>query len=214
VTLRIGAVAVVSMIIVAACSGGSHTNAGPTANTTAGPARTVLAIGSSATEGDGVPDRLQDAWPYLVYRDAFPIPTAFVNGALDDATVAHALAYQAPLAQETRPDLVEVWIGADDLRAATPIPVFTLTFTRLIEKLRAAGSRRILVADLPAAYGNRAGSYNTAIHSVVASTHAELVSLANALITLAPTDGLPPQPDAASHRAIAAAFERSIARGQ
>ena len=211
---RICAVAVVSVIAVAACSGGSHTKAGPTANASTGPTRTVLAIGSSATEGDGLADRLQDAWPYRVFRDAFPISTAFVNGALDDATVAHALADQAPLAVELKPDLVEVWIGADDLRASTPIPVFTLTFTRLVAALRAAGSRRILIADLPAAYGSRASSYNAAIHSVVASTHAELVSLANAVITLAPTDGLPPQPDAASHRAIAAAFARSIARGQ
>jgi hypothetical protein len=29
-------------------------------------------------------------------------------------------------------------------------------------------------------------------------------------IALAPTDGLPPQPDAASHRVVAAAFEKAI----
>ena len=131
---------------------------------------TVLAIGSSATEGDGVRDRLQDAWPYLVFRESLPASAVFVNGALDDATVAHALASQAPLAKELKPDIVEIWLGADDLRAGTPIAAFTAEYTQLVDTLRADGSGRILIADLPAAYGSRASAYNAAIHAVVART--------------------------------------------
>ena len=145
-----------------------------------------------------MPDRLQDAWPYLVFHDAFPLSTVFVNGALDDATVAEAIEAQAPLAAELKPDLVEVWLGADDLRVRTPVAEFTQSLTNLISALRAAGSRRILVADLPTAYGARVAAYNAAIHQVVAGAHAELVPLAATPITLAPNDGLEPQPDAAA----------------
>ena len=48
----------------------------------------MLAIGGSATEGDGVRDRLVNAWPYLVFHQALPVSAIFVNGSLDDATVA------------------------------------------------------------------------------------------------------------------------------
>jgi lysophospholipase L1-like esterase len=199
----------VSVMLAAACSAGPHRAAGPAVNN-AGPKLTVLAIGGSATRGDGVADRLQDAWPYLVFHDAFPLSTVFVNGALDDATVAEAIKAQAPLAMELKPDLVEVWLGADDLRLNTPVDEFTQSLTNLIAALRAAGSRRILVADLPAAYGTRVAAYNAAIHQVVAGAHAELVPLAAAPIRLAPNDQLEPQPDVASHRVVAAAFRKAI----
>jgi hypothetical protein len=207
------AVSVVAIVALAACSSGAHARSIPAPATANQAGETVLAIGSSATEGDGVRDRLQDAWPYLVFRESLPPSAVFVNGALDDATVAHALTSQAPLAEELKPAIVEMWLGADDLRADTPIATFTAEYTQLVETLRADGSGRILIADLPAAYGARASAYNAAIHAVVAATGAELVSLASTDITLAPTDGLPPQPDTASHRLIAAAFAHQIARG-
>ncbi len=211
---RLRAPAAAALVMLAACSSGSHGAAPAHSIAPSAVRETVLAIGGSATEGDGVRDRLQDAWPYIVFRDDLPALAAFVNGALDDATVAHALTTQAPLAKELKPEIVEIWLGADDLLAATPIPSFTLAFTRLVETLRADGAQRILVADLPTAYGALAAQYNVAIHSVITATHGELVSLATARVTLAPTDGLTPQPDEASHRLVAAAFAREIARGQ
>ena len=60
------------------------------------PKQTVLTIGENKTPGRRLPDRLQDAWPYLVFHDAFPLSTVFVNGALDEATVADAIETQAP----------------------------------------------------------------------------------------------------------------------
>ena len=205
-------VAVVAILALAACSGsGRRKRAGPS---TSGIQATqiVVAIGDSATEGDGVPDRLQNAWPYLVFRNALPISAALVNGALDDATVADAIVNQAPLVQELQPDIVAVWLGADDLRASTPVPTFALAFARLLETLQSERSPRILVADIPEAYGRGAAAYNTAIADVVVKAHAELVPLAHAAIALAPSEGLAPQPDARSHRVVADAFARAIAR--
>jgi lysophospholipase L1-like esterase len=202
---------IAALVALAACSTGSKKGKGPPSAPSTGPAVTVLALGGSATEGDGVPDRLRDAWPYLVFQTAFPRSTIFVNGALDDATLQHALITQAPLAAQLKPDVVEVWLGADDVTARTPIPLFSAEFHQLLELLHSSGARRILVGDLPSALGSTS-LYNTAIHAEVAATHAELVSLANTTITVAPTRGLTPQPDAASHRLIAKAFERRIAQ--
>jgi lysophospholipase L1-like esterase len=208
--VRITALSIGVTLLAAACSSGSHRDAGP-APASAAPVQHVLALGGGATEGDGIRDRLQQAWPYLVFHDAFPISTVFVNGALDGATVASALETQVPLAVELKPDVVEVWLGADDLAVATPVPDFTLGFTDVITRLRSAGSRRILVADLPEAYGGRVSDYNTAIHEVVTRTNAELVRLATARIALPRTEGSTPLLDEAGHRAVAAAFEKQLA---
>ncbi len=170
----------------------------------------VLAIGGRTTEGDGIRNRLQAAWPYLVFHDAFPRSTVFVNGALDEATVASALETQAPLAAELKPDVVEVWLGADDLAVATRLSDFTSSLTDLIIRLRQAGSRRILVADLPEAYGGRVAAYNAVIRDVVARTKTELVPLANAGITLPRAEEKAPLLDEAGHRIVAAAFEKQI----
>jgi lysophospholipase L1-like esterase len=208
---RVFCTVLVTLTVIAAsgCSASKHGDAVVPA-TNAGPTVTVLALGGSATEGDGVRNRLQQAWPYLVFHDALPLSAVLVNGALDHATVASAITSEAPLAAELKPDIVEVWLGADDLLAATPIPSFTVSFTKLVNALRTTATTRVLVGDLPAAYGSNAAHYNDAIHAVVTDTHAELVPLAQTVITLVPTDGLAPQPDTASHRAIATAFETVI----
>lgn len=198
-----------AVLLAAACSSGSHRDA-DSAPESAAPVQHVLAIGGRATEGDGIRDRLQEAWPYLVFHDAFPRSTVFVNGALDEATVASALETQAPLAAELKPDVVEVWLGADDLAAATPLSDFTLGLTDLITQLRNAGSRRVLVADLPEAYGGRVAAYNTVIRDVVARTKTELVPLATEGITLPRAEGDAPLLDEAGHRVVAAAFEKQI----
>jgi hypothetical protein len=99
---------VLAFVTLAACSSGSRSAKPPTSEPSTGPAITVLALGGSATEGDGVRNRLRDAWPYLVFETAFPRSTVFVNGALDDASLQHALTAQAPLAAQLKPDVIEI----------------------------------------------------------------------------------------------------------
>ncbi len=199
---------IVLVLILAACSGGGRPTIVP--STDNGPRTTLLVMGGSATEGDGVANRFREAWPYLVFRDAFSRSTSLVNAALDDATVANAQADQLPLVTEVKPDTVLIWLGVDDLIHRTPTAQFTSQLRTLIDNTRATGTRRVLVADLPDALGNTTSAYNAAIRQVVAATHTKLVELEHAAITLEPTDGLPPQPDATSHHAIAQAFERAL----
>ena len=132
-----------------------------------------------------------------------------MNAALDGATVANVSVEQLPVAEEVKPDVVAIWLGADDLAQRTPVDRFRSGLQTLIDQIRRTGATRILVADLPPAY-HGVEPYNTAIREVVRSTKSTLVELADAGISLAPTDRLADQPDVASHRLIAAAFTRAL----
>ncbi len=207
--LRRPSLATIMLVLtLTACSGSGR----PTTvlSTDNGPRTTLVVMGGSATEGDGVANRFREAWPYLVFHDAFSRSTSLINAALDDATVANAQADQLPLVTEVKPDTVLIWLGIDDVIHRTPTAQFASQLRTLISNIRATGTRRILVADLPDALGNTTSAYNAAIRQVVAATHTKRVELEHATITLEPTDGLPLQPDAASHRTIAQAFERAL----
>lgn len=204
------ATATLTMLALCACACSSGGGAsGPPADAPANsPSKTVLLVGGRSSDGDGIADRLRDAWPYRVF-DTLPRSTVFVNNARDQATVAEALSEQVPLSRDLKPDLVEVWLGADDVAAGTPLPAFMRDLSRLIVMLRAAGAGRILVGDLPPAYGAATARYNDAIHQVVRDAGAELVSLSRAGINLGPPrEGR--LPDAASQPFIAAAFTTAI----
>jgi lysophospholipase L1-like esterase len=202
-------VTTVLVVALAACSDARPASpfASPDANQKP---TTLLTIGGSATEGDGVANRYRDAWPYLVFNKSLPRSASLVNAALDGATVANTLLDQLPLAQEVKPDTVAIWLGADDLLQRTPIGRFSDQLHQLIESLRAAGAHKILVADLPSAYGRDSGMYNAAIRRVVHATNTTLVELQRAPISLAPTDGLPDQPTTASDQLVADAFDRAL----
>jgi hypothetical protein len=194
-------------LLAAACSrGASSTAAPPTAPSTA---PRLLTLGGSATEGDGIQDRLHRAWPYLVFHEALPESATLVNAATDDGRALTALSEQVPLAGETKPDIAAVWIGADDVRARTPLSEFRFAFTRIVDDLRADGARRVVVGTVPKAYGEVA-AYNDIIRTVARTQHAQLVELEHAPVALTPAEGLEPQPDTAGHRVVADAYERAV----
>ena len=180
---------------------------GPPVDGDATSRRRPCSAGGRSSDGDGLADRLRDAWPYRVF-DALPRPTVFVNNARDRATVAEALSEQTPLARELRPDIVEVWLGADDVAAGTPLPEFTRELAaprragccRRAEPSRRRPARRVRRHDR---------ARNAAIHRVARDDGAELVALAGARIALgSPREGR--LPDAASQRVIADAFAAVI----
>ena len=203
--LLLGALA----LIASGCTN-TRQSVGPAATGPAVKPTTLLTIGGSATEGDGTDDRLRDAWPYLVLHDALPPASVLVNAALDHQTVERAIVDQLPISREVKPDVVAIWLGADDVLADVPRGDFTRALTQLVQSLRAEGAHRILVGDLPAQLGGPVGGYNAAIRAVVTATHAELVELARTPIRIVRVSGLADQPDTASHRAIAAAFTRVL----
>jgi lysophospholipase L1-like esterase len=209
------AAAVVALaMLVSSCAGNHAASSSARSNATT-PGITLLTIGDSAAEGDGVADRLRDAWPYLLLSDVLTTNDQLVNGALDGATAADALAEQAPLAAQVHASDVAIWIGTDDMLANTAVRQFQSDYQSLVQEVQAAGARHVFLADIPLSFGGDSAQINDAIRTVARSTHAQLVELAHATVprvlvsngvaSLEPTDD--------GQRTVADAFERALRTG-
>jgi lysophospholipase L1-like esterase len=205
---------VVLALTLSACAGKHATSSSGASNTNA-PGITVLTIGDSATEGDGIADRLRGAWPYLLLNEALSPKDQLVNGALDGATAANALAEQAPLAAQVHANDVAIWIGAEDVVASTPVATFQSNYQSLVQEVQAAGARRVLLADLPLSFGRQTAQIDDAIRSVARSTNAQLVELGSATVPRVLADGSGPSlvPNEQGQRVVADAFERALRTG-
>ena len=202
-----GAISLV--VVLASCAGGTHPALSGSGVVSA-KASTLVTIGSSATEGDGVPDRFRQAWPYLFFGDAFPVSTALINAALDGATVANVQVEQLPLVRQAKPDVVAIWLGVDDLEQHTSVGQFSSGLQTLVAAIQAVGVRQVLVADIPSVYGSASSPYDDAIRRVARTTSSTLVDLQHSPIKLVPSRRSGDQPDASGQRVIAGAFERAL----
>ena len=103
--LRLGVVVAFLACAVLACSGGAPATV-PAARP--GTRSVYVALGNGETGGNGVPNKIRDAWPQLVYRAAFPRRTVFANFGQSDVSVAEALRTQLPAALALRPTVATV----------------------------------------------------------------------------------------------------------
>jgi lysophospholipase L1-like esterase len=196
-----------------------------------------VAVGASDAVGVGARRPRREAWPRLVYRQAFGRQTRFVNLGVSGATVTSALEEQVTRAERLAPDVVTVWLVVNDVVAAVPVDGYEARLDELVGRLRRAGVGRVLVGNcpyldrLPAYLVGRAvgllpepdeanrivDGYNTAIEAVVAGHDATLVDLRTASLA-ARRAGLEPalfagdgfHPSTAGHRALAAAFTAAL----
>jgi lysophospholipase L1-like esterase len=174
-----------------------------------GPTGTVVAIGAGITAGDGASDALRDAWPRLVFNETFAVGSVFVNAATRDATFASAVTDQVPLVRQVHPDTVLVWLGPNDVSAHVPAEDVGRAVHDLVDGLRAAGARRVLVASLPSIQGSAATQpIDSAITTSARAAGASVVDLHGVRVQLdaagevVASDGL--------NRAVADAFERAL----
>lgn len=115
----------------------------------AGPALRYVAIGASESVGIGTADPLRDAWTQVFYRTALPRGATFVNLGIPGATVARALQDELPYAVSLRPDVVTVWLNVNDAVAGVSAGTYERELATLVDALRRAGARTILVANIP-----------------------------------------------------------------
>jgi len=203
------AVAVLVTVGLAACTH-SSSHGGAAAPISVAAHRDVLvAIGSDATFGDGLINKLSDSWPQRLFHDAFARSTVLVNAADRSATVDEALAVQVPLALEAHATVVTVWIGDLDLSDGVPVARFESDLDRLVGRLRASGAQ-VLVANLSRAVPG-ATEYDLAIARVARSQGATLVDLASAL-SATPKVGPSSLVDPVTSETIARAFGTAVAR--
>ncbi|MDQ1534957.1 MAG: hypothetical protein QOF28_2718, partial [Actinomycetota bacterium] len=134
----------VSAFALASCSHPTGGGDAPT-STSGAPRREVfVSIGSGATFGDDLDNPLRDAWPQLLYHDAFPRSTVFVNATDRSVTVASALGQPLSIAIEVHATVVAVWLGDLDLEAGVPPSQFEGDLGRLVTRLRGSGARVLL----------------------------------------------------------------------
>jgi GDSL-like Lipase/Acylhydrolase family len=191
-------------VLLASCTGGDG-NQQAAARDDAGARQTLLVIGSGTALGDSLPDPLRDAWPRLLYVDAFPRATVFVNAAARDQTASAAITDQAPLVRELKPRTVIVWIGTNEVTDAVPLEQFRSDVVHLLEAIRSAGVNAIFVGQLPD-LGPTTPSYNAVLADASTRTGARFVTGTGGSRTVVDDD----LTDIGDHRAVARAFVQAV----
>lgn len=193
------------LIAVAACSTG--TTSPPTSSSVmpgdAGPVIVFVSVGSDETTGEGLPDRLRQAWPQLFFRQALAQRAVHVNLAIPGTTVADALDQQLPSALELAPTVATLWLTSGDVASGTPVSDYERDLETAVRLLQQTGGARVLVALGPE-MGSAAGAtaaYNAAVRRVVDRTDADLVDLSM----------LSPELGVSAHMAAATAFDKAFA---
>ena len=200
----------------AACSHASSTGGVEAAATTGAPPQVLVAFGSTAGYGEGLPDRLRDSWPQLLFRDAFPLSSVLMNLSDDPSPISgpgSAVSLELPVALGQHATIAAVWLGASGegrCTGNTTATQFEPALTSLVEPLRDSGAR-VLIGNLPARVPC-AVAFNAAVTSVARAQQATVADVASALSTT-PTVGPDSLVTLAESRAIASAFGAAVARG-
>lgn len=190
---RLLALLCLCMLALGACGGA--TSGSPAASTLAtgqSSDLTYVAIGASDTFGIGTHDPYTQNWPddlvALLKR-----PVHLINLGIPGITLHDALNSELPIALDSHPTLVTVWLAVNDLAAHVPVSSYRHDLQTLLKRLHTAlPQSRIAVANVPdlsmtalplaypagpAALKQQSALYNAAIASAVSSYHATLVDL-------------------------------------
>ena len=159
--------------------------------TQSGAALRYVAIGASDTVGAGVQNPLEDGW-VAVLHDAMPDGTQLLNLGVNGMRLDEALEQSVPVALDAQPDIVTVWLAANDLNGGVALADYRRDLDRLLDRLLASGAAWILVGNLPdlgalQVFGGRSGTpdevraelarWNAVIAAEVADHGAALVDL-------------------------------------
>jgi len=148
------AVVVLLVLLAVGCSGGG---AGRGAKSTERPKPPLayVAVGASETAGRGADKPETQSWPrVLADKLGEARQVTFTGLGFDGATAPDALASSVPKAEKLEPNLVTVWLNANDIIADFAIPSRPATYERqlgeLVRRLRRGGATTVLVANTPA----------------------------------------------------------------
>jgi hypothetical protein len=195
----------------AACSRSSSPGALASPTTTTVAPEVFVAFGSTSGMGTGLTDNLRDAWPQVLFREAFPLSTVFVNLSDDPQTIDDAVSRQLPVALEQHAKVAAIWLGAagEGCTADATATTFEPVLTALVRPLRDEGAR-VIIGNLPDRVPC-AVAFNVAVADVAHAQAATVADVASALAST-PTVGPGSQATVDQNRAIAAAFAAAVAR--
>ncbi len=151
---------------------------------------TYVAIGASDTFGFGTDDPQTQSWPSDL-AGKLGGGVHLVNLGIPGVHAHEALNVELPVALDSHPDLITVWLAVNDLADNVPLDSYTRDLDLTLTRLQAAAPHaRIVVANVPditylprfqsddsQALHARIASYNTTIATLVKRHHVLLVDL-------------------------------------
>ena len=160
VLLRHRLVLLLAALVVAGGCTDSGGGGDETTTTASGkPPLVYAAVGASETVGSGADQPATQAWPRVLASmlGEGNRRVTFTSHGFGGATVADALARQVPAVEalQPAPDLVTVWLNANDIIGEFAIRVANGTsyeqrLDELVRRLRRGGATTVLVANTPA----------------------------------------------------------------
>lgn len=149
------AAVLLAALFCAACGQGStsppaHTTvtlpAGPTP--TPNPGLTYVAIGASDSFGLGTDQPAHDNWPAVLTRTLGP-SVHLINLGIPGATVDQANRDELPIALDSHPDVVTVFLGVNDLDAGISLADVSTGLRTLLDQVAKNTTAHIFVGNLP-----------------------------------------------------------------
>lgn len=106
------------------------------------------AVGASETAGWGAGNFKTESWPSVFLELALP-EFKLVNLGLPGATVERAIERELPKLERAEPDVVTVWLNANDILQGVTPASYKRDLNRLLRRINETGPEQILVANTP-----------------------------------------------------------------
>lgn len=116
--------------------------------TTAARPLTYVAIGASDSAGVGATAPEQESWPAVLHR-RLPTGSQLLNLGISGSLLRQALDQQLPVALDSAPDLVTVWLAVNDYGARVPLEPYLADLNTMLSELRSKTRATILVGNVP-----------------------------------------------------------------
>ena len=108
-----------------------------------------VAIGASDTFGIGTSDPYSQNWPTDL-ADKLGQKVHLINLGIPGITLHDALNLELPVALDSHPELVTIWLGVNDIVDRVPISSYSHDLDLMLKRLRSqAPAARILIANIP-----------------------------------------------------------------
>ena len=172
--------------------GGQTSNAGnpKQVNQVSNSQITYVAIGASDTFGIGTSNPYTENWPTDL-ADKLSEKVHLINLGIPGITLHDALNLELPVALDSHPELVTIWLGVNDITNSVPVTSYSHDLDLMLTRLESqAPSAHILIANIPdltllpyfASYNQQRlhhiiEDYNASIAQEAHHHHANLVNL-------------------------------------
>ncbi|GAC1392348.1 MAG: hypothetical protein NVS4B11_27210 [Ktedonobacteraceae bacterium] len=151
---------------------------------------TYVAIGASDTFGYGTDDPQTQSWPSDLAAKLGD-GVRLINLGIPGVHADSALSVEVPVALDSHPDLITIWLAVNDLADNVPLATYTHNLDSILTHLQTlVPHTRIVVANVPditllprfqtenaQALHTRISAYNAAIATLIQHHHVLLVDL-------------------------------------